>query len=184
MSLFRDKKTLVISVIGPQNSGKSTLLNYMFGTLFDVRDGRCTRGIYGSFVKSNRPDFDYIMLIDTEGLMGVERKDPEYDRLIVLFCLAVSHLVIVNMVGEVNSAMETMLSLCTDSLKQMGVTRIPQPTVRFILNQKADLNSDNNRVAIERTVSDLKKIGPMIDINKCGNLGLKSECYVYFKKFS
>ena len=34
----------VISIIGPQNSGKSTLLNYMFGTLFDVRDGRCTRG--------------------------------------------------------------------------------------------------------------------------------------------
>ncbi|CAF3398264.1 unnamed protein product [Rotaria socialis] len=37
-------KVFVISIIGPQNSGKSTLLNYMFGTLFDVRDGRCTRG--------------------------------------------------------------------------------------------------------------------------------------------
>jgi hypothetical protein len=166
MSLFRDKKTLVISVIGPQNSGKSTLLNYMFGTLFDVRDGRCTRGIYGSFVKSNSKNFDYIMLIDTEGLLGVEREDTNltYDRQIVLFCLAVSHLVIVNMVSEVNVPLQKMLALCTDSLRQMGVTRIPQPTVHFILNQKADLNTENNRVAIERIVSELEKMGSTIDI--------------------
>ena len=164
LTFFREKRILVISIIGPQNSGKSTLLNYMFGTLFDVRDGRCTRGIYGSFVKSNCPKFDYIMLIDTEGLLGVERKDPEYDRRIVLFCLAVSHLVIVNMIGEVNTALQSMLSLCTDSLKKMGVTRIPQPTVHFILNQKADLNTENNRAAIDNIIGDIKQIGPTIDI--------------------
>ncbi|CAM4850943.1 unnamed protein product [Rotaria magnacalcarata] len=44
MSKMHGKRVLVISVIGPQSSGKSTLLNYMFGTSFDVRDGRCTRG--------------------------------------------------------------------------------------------------------------------------------------------
>ncbi|CAF4433682.1 unnamed protein product, partial [Rotaria sp. Silwood2] len=164
LSLFHEKKILVISVIGPQNSGKSTLLNYMFGTLFDVRDGRCTRGIYGSFVKSNRPDFDYIMLIDTEGLLGVEREDLQYDRRIVLFCLAVSHLVIVNTAGEFNVPFQRMLSLCTDSLRQMGVTRIFQPTVRFILNQRADLSSENNREAINRIVSDLNKTGPTVHI--------------------
>jgi hypothetical protein len=41
---FHDKRIFILSIIGPQNSGKSTLLNFMFGTLFDVRDGRCTRG--------------------------------------------------------------------------------------------------------------------------------------------
>jgi hypothetical protein len=165
---FHDKKTLVISVIGQQNSGKSTLLNYMFGTLFDVRDGRCTRGIYGSFVKSNLPDFDYIMLIDTEGLLGMEREDPEYDRRIVLFCLAVSHIVIVNMIGEFNTSLQAMLTLCTDSLEKMGVTRIPQPVVHFILNQRADLNIENSKAAIDRIISDLKKfgLGQSIDIRK------------------
>ncbi|CAF2083948.1 unnamed protein product [Rotaria magnacalcarata] len=165
---FRDHRTLVISVIGPQNSGKSTLLNYMFGSLFDVRDGRCTRGIYGSLVKTNRTDFEYIMLIDTEGLLGVEREDPEYDRRIVLFCLAVSHLVIVNMVGEVSTTLQTMLTLCTDSLEKIGVTRIPQPIVHFILNQKADLNIENNQAAIDRIISDLKKfgLGQSIEIRK------------------
>jgi hypothetical protein len=42
--LFSNKKFFVISVIGPQNSGKSTLLNFLFGTSFEARDGRCTKG--------------------------------------------------------------------------------------------------------------------------------------------
>jgi hypothetical protein len=165
---FRNRRTLVISVIGPQNSGKSTLLNYMFGTLFDVRDGRCTRGIYGSFVKTNRSDFEYIMLIDTEGLLGIEREDSEYDRRIVLFCLAVSHLVIVNMVGEVSTTLQSMLTLCADSLEKMGVTKIPQPIVHYILNQKADLNIENHQAAIDRIITDVKKfgLGNSIDIGK------------------
>ncbi|CAF3274134.1 unnamed protein product [Rotaria sp. Silwood2] len=43
MHLFHKKKFFVMSIIGPQNSGKSTLLNFLFGTLFEVREGRCTR---------------------------------------------------------------------------------------------------------------------------------------------
>ena len=164
---FTNKRVLVISIIGPQNSGKSTLLNYMFGTFFDVRDGRCTRGIYGSFMKSNRTEFDYIMLIDTEGLLGVERDDREFDRRLVLFCLAVSHLVIVNMIGEINDSLRAMLTLCTDSLREMGVSRVPQPVVHFVLNQRADLNIENNRAAIEKIISDLKNLdlNKMIDIS-------------------
>ena len=42
--LFPKKKFFVISIIGPQNSGKSTLLNFLFGTSFEARDGRCTTG--------------------------------------------------------------------------------------------------------------------------------------------
>ncbi|CAF1511769.1 unnamed protein product [Rotaria sp. Silwood1] len=166
LSVFQNKKILVISIIGPQNSGKSTLLNYMFGTLFDVRDGRCTRGIYGSFVKSNSNDFDYIMLIDTEGLLGAERGDKEFDRRLVLFCLAVSHLVIVNMIGEINDTLKDMLTLCADTLKLIGVSRVSKPKVHFVLNQKADLNIENNRVAIEKIMSDLAKLdlSDMIDV--------------------
>ena len=42
--LFPNKKIFVISIIGPKNSGKSTLLNFLFGTLFEAHDGRCTKG--------------------------------------------------------------------------------------------------------------------------------------------
>jgi hypothetical protein len=162
---FRNRRTLVISVIGPQNSGKSTLLNYMFGTLFDVR---CTQGIYGSFVKTNRSDFEYIMLIDSKSLLGIEREDSEYDRRIVLFCLAVSHLVIVNVVDEVSTTLQSMLTLCTDSLEKIGAGKIPQPIVHFVLNQKADLNIENHQTTIDQIISDFKKFGldDSIDIRK------------------
>ena len=37
---------IVVSIFGPQSSGKSTLLNYCFGCKFLTSAGRCTRGIY------------------------------------------------------------------------------------------------------------------------------------------
>ena len=157
MKQFEKERILVISVIGPQNSGKSTLLNYMFGTLFDVRDGRCTRGIYGSLVKANNIEgIEYLLLIDTEGLLSIEKADKEYDRRLVLFCLAVSHLVIVNMLSDINETLKDMLTLCADSLRQLSVTTIQQPTIHFILNQKADPNIKNHEEAINKIIADLK----------------------------
>ncbi|CAF3944102.1 unnamed protein product [Rotaria sp. Silwood1] len=156
MQKFSQQKILIISIIGPQNSGKSTLLNYMFGTLFDVRNGRCTRGVYGSFVKSNIPSFDYIMLIDTEGLLGTEKGDLEYDRRLILFCLAVSHLVIVNIAGDLNQALKDMIILCVDSLKEINVNKMPTPVVHFVLNQRPDTNLANNQKAIKNIVEQLQ----------------------------
>ena len=39
---------IVISILEAQNSGKSTLLNYLFGCRFLTSSGRCTKGVYGS----------------------------------------------------------------------------------------------------------------------------------------
>ncbi|CAF4013161.1 unnamed protein product, partial [Rotaria sordida] len=153
--LPRNVLSLFDGIIGPQNSGKSTLLNYMFGTLFDVRNGRCTRGVYGSFVKSNIPSFDYIMLLDTEGLLGTEKGDLEYDRRLILFCLAVSHLVIVNIAGDLNQAVKDMIILCVDSLKEINVNKMPTPILHFILNQRPDTNLANNRKVIKNIVDQL-----------------------------
>jgi hypothetical protein len=40
------KNIFVLSVLGIQSSGKSTLLNTMFGLQFAVSAGRCTRGVF------------------------------------------------------------------------------------------------------------------------------------------
>jgi hypothetical protein len=42
-SSFGKSRILVIGIIGPQNSGKSTLLNFMFGCVFTASDGRTTK---------------------------------------------------------------------------------------------------------------------------------------------
>ena len=62
-----------ISVIGSQSSGKSTLLNALFGTTFDElnrkkRIGQTTKGIWYSI---DSPDA--LMIIDVEGSDSNER---------------------------------------------------------------------------------------------------------------
>lgn len=44
-------RCLVVTILGPQSSGKSTLLNFLFGCDFATSEGRCTRGVYGTFFK-------------------------------------------------------------------------------------------------------------------------------------
>ncbi|CAF0822540.1 unnamed protein product [Didymodactylos carnosus] len=95
------------------------------GTLFETREGRCTRGVYASFVKSNIQNIDYILLIDTEGLLSVET-------------------IIVNILGDVNEGLKYMITLCTDSLKQLKVNKVPKPTVQLKLYQKQFKNYEDN----------------------------------------
>ncbi|KAH7306439.1 hypothetical protein KP509_22G012000 [Ceratopteris richardii] len=65
-------RILVMSVIGLQSSGKSTLLNLMFGTQLQTSAGRCTRGVYVQLVPSRREEYDYVLLLDIEGLRSPE----------------------------------------------------------------------------------------------------------------
>jgi ABC-type molybdenum transport system ATPase subunit/photorepair protein PhrA len=63
-----EDKVVVISIIGPQSSGKSTLLNFLFGCDFGTSEGRCTKGVYGTYFKfSNniQSNCNGVLLIDT-----------------------------------------------------------------------------------------------------------------------
>jgi GTPase Era involved in 16S rRNA processing len=103
---------LVISVFGPQSSGKSTLLNFLFGCDFSVSEGRCTRGLYGTYFRlsdSQSNDNSAIFVIDTEGMFAVtnekdakEKDRKNFDSKLVLFCLAVSDLTIINVRGNID----------------------------------------------------------------------------------
>jgi predicted GTPase len=87
---FENEKVFIISVLGLQSSGKSTLLNYIFGCQFFSSVGRCTRGVYGSLLKVNHKHFSYILILDTEGLQDPAKPNSEFDKKIVMFCLSVS----------------------------------------------------------------------------------------------
>ncbi|XP_008283378.1 up-regulator of cell proliferation-like [Stegastes partitus] len=74
-------RLLVLTVLGVQSSGKSTLLNTMFGVKFPVSSGRCTRGAYMVFLRVGEDlkrelNYDFVVLIDTEGL-----KSPDLAQL-------------------------------------------------------------------------------------------------------
>ncbi len=47
-----DKRVIVVSIMGAQSTGKSYLMNRLFGTRFTVSSARCTIGIWLSLVET------------------------------------------------------------------------------------------------------------------------------------
>ncbi|KAF1353223.1 RHD3/Sey1 [Delphinella strobiligena] len=97
----------IISVFGSQSTGKSTLLNALFGTGFGVMSEnerrQTTKGIWMSKNKrdvdetSQRRMAENILVMDVEGTDGRERgEDQDFERKSALFALATSEVLIVN----------------------------------------------------------------------------------------
>ncbi|KAF2878199.1 GTP-binding protein Sey1 [Massariosphaeria phaeospora] len=94
----------LISVFGSQSTGKSTLLNYLFGTQFGVmaeqERRQTTKGIWMSKNKredASRSMAENILVMDVEGTDGRERgEDQDFERKSALFALATSEVLIVN----------------------------------------------------------------------------------------
>jgi hypothetical protein len=126
----------VISVFGSQSTGKSTLLNRLFHTRFDVMNEKqrqqTTKGIWlgfspkvganvGSGTQQN------ILVMDVEGSDGRERgEDQDFERKAALFALSTSEVLIVNIwehqvglyqganMGLLKTVFEVNLSLFSD----------------------------------------------------------------------
>ncbi|KAG0309687.1 Dynamin-like GTPase that mediates homotypic ER fusion [Dissophora globulifera] len=96
------------AVFGSQSTGKSTLLNRLFGTNFDVMSesarSQTTKGIWMSKDKDKK-----VLIMDVEGTDGRERgEDQDFERKSALFSVATSEVLIVNLwehqVGLYNGA--------------------------------------------------------------------------------
>ncbi|KAK3186084.1 Dynamin-like GTPase that mediates homotypic ER fusion [Lecanicillium sp. MT-2017a] len=95
----------LISVFGSQSTGKSTLLNHLFGTEFSVmaenERRQTTKGIWMSKNKraesAGKKMAENILVMDVEGTDGRERgEDQDFERKSALFALATSEVLIVN----------------------------------------------------------------------------------------
>ncbi|CAI6098498.1 unnamed protein product [Clonostachys chloroleuca] len=95
----------LISVFGSQSTGKSTLLNNLFGTDFSVMSEtqrqQTTKGIWLS--KNKRTESagtkmaENILVMDVEGTDGRERgEDQDFERKSALFALATSEILLLN----------------------------------------------------------------------------------------
>lgn len=96
----------MISVFGSQSTGKSTLLNGLFHTKFDVMNEtkrqQTTKGIWLAFspkIESNELSTDEnILVMDVEGSDGRERgEDQDFERKAALFALSTSEILIINL---------------------------------------------------------------------------------------
>jgi GTPase SAR1 family protein len=87
----------VVAVFGSQSTGKSTLLNRLFGTSFDVMDEsrrqQTTKGIWMC-----PSAYSSTLVMDVEGTDGRERgEDQDFERKSALFSLASTEVLIVNL---------------------------------------------------------------------------------------
>ncbi|CAF4193189.1 unnamed protein product, partial [Rotaria magnacalcarata] len=141
--LGRPARILVLSICGPQSSGKSFLLKTMYGIRVRSSVGACTRGINMILVKVLYKDYDYILLLDTEGLRA-----PEFismpgaeirDNTLATFAVLPADATILLNKGEINQALEDVLPIvlylyATSSLSMQLGGQIPSKLF-FVYNQ-------------------------------------------------
>ena len=133
-----------VSVLGIQSSGKSTLLNSMFGLQFAVSAGRCTRGVYSQLIPVSKARsslaFDYIMVIDTEGLRAPELSGEKFDHdnELATFVIGLGDYVIINIKGETMADMENVLQIVVH-----GLMRLKQANNKLQLKQSCTFVHQN-----------------------------------------
>ena len=134
---LNDPHILAISIVGVQSSGKSTLLNTLFGVNFSVSAGRCTRGafiqllpIHKSFKKNS-----YLLLVDTEGLRAPEldaTQTHNHDNQLGTFVVGLAHLTLINIRGEVLADMKDILQTAVHAFLRMKYVTTLSPSCHFV----------------------------------------------------
>ncbi|CAM9403619.1 unnamed protein product [Rangifer tarandus platyrhynchus] len=133
-----DKRLFVLSVLGLQSSGKSTLLNALFGLQFTVSAGRCTRGAYMQLLKVEETftaelGFDFVLVVDTEGLRAPElsNKSQNHDNELATFVIGLGNLTLINIMGENPSEMQDILQIVVQAFLRMKQVKI-SPSCLFV----------------------------------------------------
>ncbi|KAI4537601.1 hypothetical protein MG293_012464 [Ovis ammon polii] len=133
-----NKRLFVLSVLGLQSSGKSTLLNALFGVQFTVSAGRCTRGAYMQLLKVEETftaelGFDFVLVVDTEGLRAPElsNKSQNHDNELATFVIGLGNLTLINIFGENPSEMQDILQIVVQAFLRMKQVKI-SPSCLFV----------------------------------------------------
>ncbi|KAM4697660.1 interferon-induced very large GTPase 1-like, partial [Rhinophrynus dorsalis] len=144
----------VITVLGVQSTGKSTLLNTMFGLQFSVASGRCTRGAFMTLIKV-KDDFQeelgcqFILVIDTEGLKAPElaslEDSYEHDNELATLVVGLSDITISNMAMESSADMKDTLQIVAHAflrMKEIG----KKPNCQFVHQNVSDVTAHENNM--------------------------------------
>lgn len=120
-----------ISIIGPQSTGKSTLMNALFGTNFQMSSGRCTKGMYASIKYTNIDAAKKSLILDTEGLLSIEKGGKgigkNFDHVMTTMAMTLSNILLVNVRGEMDERMKEIISLALHSAKEIKLCEDRKP---------------------------------------------------------
>ncbi len=132
--LESDQKVYVLSVLGLQSTGKSTMLNTTFGLQFKVSAGRCTRGAFMQLLPFDSrlksiTGCSYVLIVDTEGLRAVElegtqKQRQEHDNELATFVIGLANMTIVNIYGEAPGDLDDILQTSVHAFLRMNKVKI------------------------------------------------------------
>ncbi|XDV12164.1 hypothetical protein PO909_000884 [Leuciscus waleckii] len=164
-----DQRVFVLSVLGIQSSGKSTMLNAMFGLQFAVSAGRCTRGAFMQMVRlsdemKTQINFDYILVVDTEGLRALElagRSTRHHDNELATFVVGLANLTLINIFGENPSEMQDILQIVVQAFLRMKKVRL-NPRCVFVHQNVSDVTAGEKNMEGRRrllqTLDEMTKL--------------------------
>ncbi|KAG5516036.1 hypothetical protein RHGRI_036923 [Rhododendron griersonianum] len=132
----------IVAIMGPQSSGKSTLLNHLFGTNFREMDAfrgrnQTTKGIWIAKAVGIEP---CTIVMDLEGTDGRERgeDDTAFEKQSALFALAISDIVLINMwchdIGREQAANKPLLKTVFQVMMRLFSPR--KTTLLFVIRDK------------------------------------------------
>ncbi|XP_058197059.1 protein ROOT HAIR DEFECTIVE 3 homolog 2 isoform X2 [Rhododendron vialii] len=132
----------VVAIMGPQSSGKSTLLNHLFSTNFREMDAfrgrsQTTKGIWIAKAVGIEP---CTIVMDLEGTDGRERgeDDTAFEKQSALFALAISDIVLINMwchdIGREQAANRPLLKTVFQVMMRLFSPR--KTTLLFVIRDK------------------------------------------------
>ncbi|XP_068535196.1 interferon-induced very large GTPase 1-like [Anas acuta] len=159
-----DKRVFVLSVLGIQSTGKSTLLNAMFGLQFNVSAGRCTRGAFMQLIKVDEKlqkdlNFDYMLVVDTEGLRAMEMANKQslnHDNELATFVIGIGNMTLINIFGENPSEMQDVLQIAVQAFLRMKQVNI-SPGCLFVHQNVGEIT------AKEKNMEGLRRLQEKLD---------------------
>uniref|UniRef100_A0A8C1XDB8 VLIG-type G domain-containing protein n=1 Tax=Cyprinus carpio TaxID=7962 RepID=A0A8C1XDB8_CYPCA len=156
-----DQRVYVLSVLGIQSSGKSTMLNAMFGLQFAVSAGRCTRGAFMQLVRVSEEmkaqlKFEYILVIDTEGLRALElagRSTRNHDNEMATFVVGLGNMTLINVFGENTAEMQDILQIVVQAFMRMKKIRL-NPSCMFVHQNVSDVTAGEKNMEGRRRLQE------------------------------
>ena len=159
-------KIHVISILGVQSTGKSSLLNNMYNLDFAVTAARTTKGINMRILNSKKKRITFILL-DCEGLRALEKhnvnstQQRKNDNRLATFILGIADISLINLIKFDHSHLSPILQMVCKSFikfKTQDNDRIFRSARCFFVHQQMEnMNNESINPQREKLIMDLDK---------------------------
>ncbi|CAF4073362.1 unnamed protein product, partial [Rotaria sp. Silwood1] len=147
------EKILIVGIIGRQSTGKSYMMNRIFGTRFAVAAGRCTDGLWMNHAYINNTNF---IVFDCEGLFSKKRTEDEEVKLIS-FLAAVCDVTILNQDLSFDRNQDHLFILLSQTIDNVAKSDdFFKGVLMIAVRDINDNDKDDTFIAVEKTFLDIQ----------------------------